>query len=404
MANSEPNADTIDATRLSRQAEALVCAGVRGEQPPWPKWPDAAALSDVVLERCAFHGTAPLLYHHLQNATEWPQATLERLRNQAAASAIWETHHERLLSSLLAELTARDIAPVLLKGTALAYTSYADPALRARSDTDLLVPPARREEADRVLVALGFQRVTQMSGDLVSHQASYRAVDQVGFEHVIDLHWRISNSEVLGALFCHTEIRDRSVSVPMLGPTARATGPVDAVLIACMHRRSHSWSPYWVDGVAHLSPDRLIWLYDLHLLAERLTSEEQILLLRLAREKGLAGLCHDGLAHAADLLGTQVPSGLLAALDPGDRRETPRVYVDAGAIRQEYMDFRAIAGFGRKLRFLRELVFPPIDYMRSRFAGVWPGWLPWLYLRRGLKGATGRLLTRREGRAGDPRA
>ncbi len=172
MADPGSTAEITGATRLGRHAEALIRAGLRRERPSWPEWPEAG-LGDAVLERCAFHGTAPLLYRQLEDAPGWPQETLGRLRNQAAATAIWETYHGRLVSSVLAELGAREIEPVLLKGTALAYTCYEDPALRARGDTDLLVPPAAREEADKVLAALGFERATQVSGQLISHQASY---------------------------------------------------------------------------------------------------------------------------------------------------------------------------------------------------------------------------------------
>ena len=298
------------------------------------------------------------------------------------------------MSSLLAELAAHGMQPVLLKGTALAYTSYADPALRMRSDTDLIVPPAARAEADRILAALGFERSVQVSGDLVSHQASYLIPDPAGFEHVVDLHWRISNSEVLGRLFTHAELSGRAVPVPRLGPAARATGAVDSLLIACMHRQVHAQSPYWVDGVAQFPVDRLIWLYDLHLLAKDLTADQEALLVRLAREKGLAGLCHEGLTRAAERFGTVLPARLRAALDPGDRCELPRLYLDAGIMGREYMDFRAIAGLAGKLRFLREHVFPPADYMRARFAGVRPDWLPWLYLRRLVRGMADRLAGR----------
>ncbi len=217
----------------------------------------------------------------------------------------------------------------------------------------------------------------------------------------------MNNSEVLARLFSHAELRARAVPVPAVGGDlgAVATCRVDALLIACMHREVHRRSPYWVDGVAHFSADRLIWLYDLHLLASALSLAERDELARLARRKGLAAICHDGLARATEVVGAGPDPGavaeLLQALELGGRGETPYTYLRARDLRQQYMNFRALAGFGPKLRFLRELALPPAAYMRARYGDVRPTWLPWLYLRRVLKGSANRLAGR-PGRLGRP--
>lgn len=378
-----------------RRATALIRACLRAEAPAWPAGA-GPELGEAVLEQCGVHGVGALVYEHLGSAQGWPRQTLERLREQAAAAAMWEAHHRRILARALAALAGRGIEPVLLKGTALAYACYPDPALRARSDTDLLIPAEARDEADAALRELGFARATGVSGELISYQASYQTDDPLGLAHVIDLHWRVNNSELLARLFSHAELRARAVPVPALG--GMATCPVDALLIACMHREVHRRSPYWVEGVAHFSADRLIWLYDLQLLAGALGPAERDELARLAHRKGLAAVCRDGLARAAEVLGTgPAPAGtaeLLRALEPGGRAETPHAYLHASGLRQQYMNFRALAGLGAKLRFLGELAVPPAAYMRARYGDVRPAWLPWLYLRRALRGSAGRLAGR----------
>lgn len=388
---------------LRQRADALIRACLRGEPAAWPESGDAG-LGAAVLERCAIHGVAGLLYRRLEKSGGWTSEVLEALRQRHAAAAIWESQHQRYLATLLRELAGRGIEPVLLKGTALAYTCYADAALRVRGDTDLLIPSGDRDEVVGLLGEQGFRVEMPLSGDFVSHQAPCIARDQLGLVHTIDLHWRISNGQVLSRLFSHAELRARAVPAPRLCREALVTSRTDAILIACMHRRTHSFAPYWVDGFVHFSPDRLIWLYDLHLLAHGLTSEEQRVLVRRAHEKGLAGLCHDELAHVAEVLGTPLPSGLLEALDPGDRREIPRTYLDAGPVGREVLNFKATEGLGPKLRLLRERIFPPGAYMRQRFAEVRPSWLPWLYVRRAAMGAAGWLTNRRDRRTGGPGA
>lgn len=389
MASETPASPEADC----HEADALIRACLRGAPPAWPEH-DGPQLGDSLVERCAFHGVGPLVYARLGDAPGWPGKTVARLREQAAGAAVWEEHHRDLLTRLLTALAEQGVAALLLKGTALAYACYPDPALRTRSDTDLLIPPAARAEADAVLRRLGFRRGTEVSGELISYQASYEAEDRLGLSHLIDLHWRVNNAEVLAHLFEHAELRARAVPAPALGPAALATCPVDAVLIACMHRQVHSQSPYWVDGTAHFSPDRLIWLYDLHLLAGALRPHEWEELGRRAREKTLGAITGDGLTRAAKVFGTALPPGLAEALAPGRGEEMPRIYLEAGALRRQYLDFRALRGAGPKLRLLRELVFPPAAYMRARYGHVRPHWLPWLYARRAVRGTARRLTAR----------
>ena len=384
-----------------RQADALIRASLRGEPAVWPENGDAA-FAQAVLKRCAVHGIAALVYQRVASASGWPREVLEGLRNRSAAAAIWELNHQRYLSSLLPELDSHGIEPVLLKGTALAYTCYSEPAHRMRGDTDLLISPNSRDKADSLLNKHGFKPLILTSGELVSYQVPYSLRDQLGISHQIDLHWRICNGQVLAKIFSHAELRARAVPASRLCGAAWVPSRPDAILIACMHRMTHRYAPYWVEGVVQFSADRLIWFYDLHLLAENLTLEEQDLLVRLAHEKGLAGICQDGLAQTADMLQTDLPEGLLDALSPGNRREMPRMYLDAGWLRSEFLNFKATPGVGPKLRFVRERVFPPGDYMRARFAKVRPNWLPWLYVRRMVKGAAGRLVGRLGRRAGGP--
>ena len=372
------------------QADALICTCLRGRKATWPERPPAG-FSDSVLGRCQFHGVPALLYSHLRGACGWPTATVHRLRDQSAALAMWESHHQQILNRLLAALAERGIEPVLFKGTALAYAYYEDPALRSRGDSDLIIASTQREETHAILRELGFRLGIAVSGDLISYQACYYVRDSLGLVHAIDLHWKINDSELLSNLFTYAELRERAVALPKLSPQALAACPADALLLACMHRQVHRQSPYWVDGVAHYSADRLIWLYDIHLLASTMTEWDWDQIVSLARKKGLLAICQDGLRRAGKMFYTEYPTGVLDALDSRTSPEVPSTYLHASALHRQVMDFRSLDGSARKLRFLRELLFPPVAYMRSRYDGVHPDWLPWLYARRALKGSAKRL-------------
>ena len=185
---------------------------------------------------------------------------------------MWELRHQQVLTRVHAALADIGVQPVLLKGTALAYALYPDPMLRARGDTDIIIPSTERWRVHDVLTTLGFELDMGVSGEFISYEASYTFTAADMGMHNIDLHWRINNSELLSRLFSYDELLENAIHLPKLCPEALGVSPVYALLLACMHRATHKQNPYYVDGVAYYSADRLIWLYDIHLLAKSLSS------------------------------------------------------------------------------------------------------------------------------------
>ena len=303
---------------------------------------------------------------------------------------MWEMRHQQVLARTLASLHLIGIQPVLIKGTALAYSLYGDPAWRVRGDTDLIIPAADRAAAHDALIALGYVRSVGVSGELVSYQASYTAHEADGSQHTLDLHWKINNSELLARLFTYEELRRDAT--PLAGLSAHALGPshVQSLLLACMHRSTHKQNPYYIGGTLHHEADRLIWLYDIHLLAQRFTHDDWNDLASLATQKGLRAVCLEGMSHARACFHTQYPQFVLDALARPGAIELPDRYLGGGRWRQQWMDLLAVEGLPNRGRLLRELAFPPADYMRARF-GAASGPLAWLYLRRAVNGVVKRL-------------
>jgi hypothetical protein len=315
---------------------------------------------------------------------------LQALHRQAIASAMWELRHQQVMAEMLAALAAIGVQPVLFKGTALAYSLYPGPALRTRGDTDLVIPPHERPRVLEALASLGFARVLEM-GELASNQACMTRVVPGGGEHTLDLHWKISNSEVLSRLFGYDELLRAAAPLPALSPEALAAGPVHALLIACMHRARHKQAPYVVNGVAYYSGDRLIWLYDIHLLAASFAAAQWDEFLGLATQKGLRAVCLEGINQARLRFATPIPPEVLDAMAKPCELEPAAAYLNARHLRRRWLDLRAIEGLGNKIGFLREVAFPPADYMRARFPHAKPDWLPWLYMLRVMGGLRRRM-------------
>ncbi|MES1265472.1 MAG: nucleotidyltransferase family protein, partial [Variovorax sp.] len=169
-------------------ADELISAALRGDDPAWPSGGSAL---DAFLTRATLHGVEPLLYAQRRHA-DWPAAVLSRLRERAVQRAMWELRHQQVLTQTLSALNDHGIQPVLIKGTSLAYSLYADPALRTRGDTDLIIPIVAKQRVQEVLLRQGYQRHPSVSGEFISYQASYTLATIDGHFHTLDVHWKIN--------------------------------------------------------------------------------------------------------------------------------------------------------------------------------------------------------------------
>ncbi|ESZ10227.1 nucleotidyltransferase family protein [Mesorhizobium sp. L48C026A00] len=370
--------------------DELLCATLRGENPPWPEYGDNKFL-DHFLERSAYHGVQALLYHCVadQAGVElgWPKVILDTCRQQATAQALWEMRHQYLLNQVLERLVAIEIHPVLFKGTALAYDVYPAPFLRTRGDTDLIVPSDTRDRVAKALETLGFRELGTRA-DVISGQTSYSWTDPASNqEHALDLHWRINNSTTLSNLFSYEELRSEARPLPALGANALAADPVHALVLACMHRAVHKHSPYYVDDVAYYGGDRLIWFYDIQLLFSMLSPSQRDEFVGLAERKGLRATCLDGIEATRARFHTTIPEAVSGALSRPGPTETASSYLSGSRLYRKWRDFQAARGVRNKSGFLTQLLFPPAIHMRQKYRQANLSWLPWLYLRRALAGS-----------------
>ena len=102
----------------------------------------------------------------------------------------------------------------------------------------------------------------------------------------------------------------------------------------------------------------------------------------------MRSICIAGFDHAHRLLGTVVPSGWRERLAVGDDEVEPSAaFLQQGVRRIDMLlwDLRAVGGWSRKARLLRETVFPPAAYVRARYGNDTP--LLIAYLDRVVNGA-----------------
>jgi hypothetical protein len=361
---------------VSLDVTGLISAVLRGEDVP----EHVLARADVEdwSEAAERHGVLPLLAERLQGSAA-PEELQRRLRQTAHGRLAEDMALEAGLRALLAALDAAGIPALLMKGTPLAYTHYARPDLRPRLDTDVLIPVDRRDRTDRALRALGYTTEPQPGASYVMYQRTYVAVREGLPDHVVDVHWRLANPEVFGNVLTFEEMSVGAVSLPALGPAARALSDLHALLVACVHRVAH-----------HYDEDRLIWLYDIHLLASRLPPAAWAQFTALSAERHVAAICRVSLRKTADRFGTHIPQFVMAEeLGTARPAEVTARYLTSNRSRLRLMleDLRVLPTWTDRWRLVREHAFPPSAYMREVYAPASGLPLPWLYLRRIVHGA-----------------
>jgi hypothetical protein len=322
------------------------------------------ALDPAAIEQ---QGMAPLLYARGGDPA---------LRHAALRAAALEPLRLADLRALLEALAAHGVVPLIVKGTALAYSLYEAPELRPRADTDLLLTAEELGRAREAFLELGY--VEQLSSGDMS-QTMFRRVDAAGADHVYDVHWAIANTPVFADVLRIDELRARSVPLPRIGAHARTIADVEALLYACVHRIAH-----------HHDDERLIWLADIHFLIERMSDGELARFWALAKEREVVGVCMRSIARANEAFGDGEHDLASEFLDNAAiaRSERTRAYLERDPRRLNVLraEFGALHGWRARARKLRQLAFPPAPFLQARFGTRSRLALPWLYAFRAARG------------------
>lgn len=365
----------------SERETAALAALLRGEEVPWRRLADTA---DELVLACEREDLTALVYQTLRSSRtchNWPSIARDTMAQTARHDAVREELHRREIAAVLGALARDRIYPILFKGAALAYSVYETPSARPRSDTDLLI---RREDVDavrRVMIGLGFAATPYCDGELLFCQFEMAKTDEFGVDHAFDIHWKISTQALFADVLDYQALATESVHLPAVAPEARAAGPVHALLLACVHPAMH-----------HRNEERLIWLYDIHLLASQLSLVEFERFTALALDKRVAAVCRHQLDLARSRLRTVIPERVLHALSTPPSLERSAEYLPRDRRWHDEIlgSMRALPRWRDRVQLAREVLLPNSRYMLAAY-GVGAGGrsaalLPALYVHRALYG------------------
>lgn len=336
---------------------------------------------ELVADRVLYHGIASLLIG--LGIVDWPEKLRDRVRLQAMSQAMWEMQHKIVLTGLLDALTDAGVKTVILKGTAIAYCYYSNPAYRTRGDSDLLIDPGSLSTARQVLRNQGFKPFYDFDADEDERKQEPWSISMIdGSQHEIDLHWSVLNSPLLDGVLPVKMALAESVALPPLGPECSMLPTHLALLHACVHRAIHVTSPYFVDGLVRYGGDRLIWLKDIDLMVRALDRAESVAFEGIAAKVGVGKICAQALLSAHKLLGAPLDRDLYARLNRSPAGPAGRYLSQMHQGSRALEDLKSVQGYRGKLRYLAARLFPPAAFMRTKYSDKagWP--LTLLYLHR----------------------
>lgn len=351
----------------ARRAEAAVAmihdawmwAHLRGTDGPAPPGDEASQAS--LLAAIDEHNVASLLHDRWQariDDTSIPPSLRTAVAQRARTSAM--RHLVRLAECrrISAALGTAGIDFIWLKGAALSAWLYASPHLRPSNDIDMLFAShADALRAAEALAPLGYRLPNRhIAGDLYVHELL--AVNtHLGME--FDMHWRLANTALFSERLRWEDVRAQAFVVPALGSDALVLAPVHALMHACIHRACN-----------HLirRENSLYWLYDIHLLALRLSQEEWSRFTLLAVERRLADPCLDALDACVARLGTILPEHVNAQLASAAKHESLRSARLRNWYAFQWATLRELPDLRTRLRWLRQMLIGDLAALRDRYA------------------------------------
>lgn len=275
---------------------------------------------------------------------------------------------------VLAALGAAGIDVLVLKGAALARWLYPQAHWRPRSDLDLLfASEADSARAEQVLATLGYR----WDGILANGPCVERTCvgTQHGVMHSVDLHWRLTPHPAYADRFSFDELRGKRVPLPSL-PDSYGLGAMHALVHAALHRLANRWVG---------EEDRVVWLYDLHLLARRMDPDAWSTLVDCACTHGVAAPLVDALHRSSEWLGTPIPDDAMRRLVAAAATESFQV---EDAQDRRVFEWHALRRLppGPRLAQAWRLLFPSVAYMRQRYRVDSPVSITSAYVRRVVDG------------------
>ena len=328
----------------------------------------------ALLEAARANGMLPLLSDAWENAGTLGSLEAEArqrfvqaaLLQKAKAALLWEE-----LARVLDVLAADGLSPVLLKGAHLGAVYYADPHLRPMSDLDLCfwdLAEARR--AFDSLRRAGYDAgESGLAGDEWSYDQHLAVLTNLKSRAQVEIHGSLIYSPKDRRWERASVLLEEREPASVLGKDVWVLKPEANVVYLLAHMLVH-----------HAAiPPTLIHVWDVGLILEKEAARfDWGRFVRLAQDSGFAESAARGLGIVREVLGAEVPHGVLEALGASSGSENDGGLV--GGYREEAATGRVLGqvahagGLIGPVKMAFHMAFPPQAFLRERYPDKqrWP--------------------------------
>jgi hypothetical protein len=193
-----------------------------------------------------------------------PEPIADEMRQAFLFSRVRSLHMEGQLQKIIEAFQNEGLRVLVLRGPALAFSLYEDPAMRSSCDLDLLVAPENVIQAREILESLGYRCLAkrfETARDFFREECFIHQGNQ-GNKFPVDLHWVHWELHPFFKGSEEVEIQDLfqrawKVETPTLA--FETLHPVDYLIHSAIHLI-----------MIHRNEMRLSWIYDTVLLAQHL--------------------------------------------------------------------------------------------------------------------------------------
>lgn len=158
------------------------------------------------------------------------------------------------LESFCHLLSQNQIRFLIFKGSALAYDFYKDPALRPRTDSDILIAQEDFKNVQEILLSSGYQWVPNQM-ELLGQTVFVKKMGPLPM--IYDVHWQVFAPRPLRDLFVFDELWASRKKISQLN--AFTVSDTHALLLSSVHWVAHhllSPEPHWIEDIQKITAGR----------------------------------------------------------------------------------------------------------------------------------------------------
>lgn len=208
---------------------------------------------DLFLQLAFHHRLYPLLYLKLiKMENSWiPSKVLQTLSHSYKKNTFKMLHLSGEMEELSKLFIENEIRPLILKGPVLAKDLYGDISRRTCGDLDILIPMNDLNNADELLIGLGYEKDEYIQTLLNDwkwrhhHFTYYHPIKGIK----IEIHWRLNPTPSKDPTF--NELWERKRQSTITSYPCYILSEEDLFYFLVTHGARHGWS-------------RLRWLVDIH--------------------------------------------------------------------------------------------------------------------------------------------